>query len=199
MRIWLGLCLFGVVGLWGCQDGGDASPAAARYSFAANAVTGGDPRAVGQAIYFASTFGTERLDTWPPASFMLELMVREPEVFGNQFARFGFLPDPNDDLPIGLKRGDENPEKVHETCALCHVARLPDGRIWIGAPNNRLDIGAFKVAVNERWVAAGNPPLMDDLAVRSLWMSSIATLRGVGFCGLVTMSTWSLVRSVTRP
>lgn len=131
---------------------------------AANEVGPDDPRAQGQCLFLLDAWGTEDLDEWPPADFLIGLMKSEPAVFGDQFASFGFLPDPHDDLPIGLKRGLGHPEKIHETCALCHTGKLPDGRVWFGAPNVKLDVGRFKVEVNKRWVAAGHPSLMDALA-----------------------------------
>src|SRR5262249_14188201 len=96
----------------------------------------------------------------PPADFMLGLLEQEPEVFGHQFENFGFVPDPQDDLPIGLKRGTADPTRIHGTCALCHTGQLPDGRLWFGAPNEKLDLGRFQLEVNQRWVAAGNPSFM---------------------------------------
>jgi hypothetical protein len=116
-----------------------------------------DERYEGQLRFLWDAWGTEILDQWPPADFMLALMTEEPEVFGNQYESFGFIPDPDDDFPIGFKRGLDDPTRVHETCALCHVARLPDGTLWMGAPNRNLDFGRFHVEVNNRWVAAGNP------------------------------------------
>jgi hypothetical protein len=95
---------------------------------------------------------------------MLNLMKSEPEVFGNQFSQFGFVPDPNDDFPVGLKRGSVDPTKVLLICSACHVAKLPDGRVWIGAPNANLDLGRFTLEVNKRWVAAGNPSLIDTVS-----------------------------------
>jgi len=132
---------------------------------AANEVGPDHPNAQGQCLFLIDSWGTEVLDAWPPTDFMLDLMTSEPEVFGNQFAKFGFLADPNDDLPIGLKRGLGDPEKVRETCALCHVAELPDGRIWLGAPNTRLDFGRFQIEVDKRWVAAGHPPMLNEDAI----------------------------------
>ena len=111
----------------------------------------------GQQRFFWDTWGTEALEHWPSAEFMLQLMEDEPDVFGNQFESFGFVYDPDDEFPVGFKRGLENPDRVHETCAVCHVAELPDGRMWIGAPNSKLDFARFKSEVNIRWVAAGNP------------------------------------------
>lgn len=130
---------------------------------AANAVDPNGPLGEGQFRFLCDAWGTEQLDTWPPADFMLALMKNEPAVFGNQFSKFGFIVDPNDKFPIGLKRGLVDPSKVHETCAMCHVAKLPDGRLWLGAPATHLDIGRFRVEVDKRWVAAGHPPMMNAL------------------------------------
>lgn len=130
---------------------------------AANEVPADHPAAQGQCMFLYDAFGTEILDAWPPADFMVGLMKSEPAVFGNQYASFGFLPDPNDDLPIGLKRGLNDPTKIRETCAICHVATLPDGRVWFGAPNGKLDFSRFRVEVNKRWVAAGHAPIMSAL------------------------------------
>ena len=131
---------------------------------AENEVGPEDPTAQGQCLFLLETWGTEVLDDWPPVEFILDLMVTEPDVFGDQLAKFGFLPDPNDDLPIGLKRGQADPSRLRETCALCHVGKLPDGRTWLGAPNVALDMGRFRVELDARWVAAGNPPLLTELA-----------------------------------
>ncbi|MCB9520069.1 MAG: hypothetical protein H6699_04230 [Myxococcales bacterium] len=132
---------------------------------AANAVSADDPRYEGQAQFLYDTWGTEVLGQWPPAEFLVGLQTSEPEVFGDQFSAFGWIPDPARDLPVGLARGRENPELVHETCAACHTAVLPDGRVWFGAPARQLDYDRFRVAVNERWVAAGNPSLLNDTLV----------------------------------
>lgn len=128
-----------------------------------NGLMEGDAAYAGQQQFLHETWGTEILDSWPPADFMLDLMA--DEAFGPQFRAFGFVEDPAREFPVGLARGSRDPEKIHETCAMCHVAPLPDGTLWLGAPNSRLDIGAFRNAVNARWVAAGNPPLLTDLEV----------------------------------
>lgn len=133
-----------------------------------NAVAPDDPRAYGQHLFVHETWGAELKDNWPPAAFLLGLMRDEPDVFGDQFARFGFLPDPARDLPLGLARGTRDPERVHHTCVACHVGRLPDGRIWLGAPNTALDFEGLRAAVHARWVAAGNPPYFTDLEARKL-------------------------------
>ncbi len=132
---------------------------------AGNAVAPGDPLFEGQQRFLWDAFGTERLDSWPPADFMLSLMTSEPAVFGNQYESFGFVRDPSDDFPVGFKRGLEDPTKVHETCAACHTARLPDGTLWFGAPNTALDFERFRVEVSRRWVSAGHPALLTDLAI----------------------------------
>jgi hypothetical protein len=130
---------------------------------AANAVDPADPLYEGQQRFLYDAFGSERLDGWPPASFMLSLMTDEPAVFGDQYAAFGFLPNPDDDFPVGFTTGAEDPTRVHETCSLCHIARLADGRIWLGAPNGALDFGRFRAEVSDRWVASGGAPLFDAL------------------------------------
>jgi hypothetical protein len=130
---------------------------------AANELAQGDPLAAGQDLFLHSTWGLEALNAWPPTEFMLGLMKSEPAVFGNQFASFGFLPDPNDDFPLGFKRGSVDPSRVYLTCASCHSARLPDGRVWLGAPNEALDVGRLQVEVDKRWVAAGNPSMLSTI------------------------------------
>jgi hypothetical protein len=99
---------------------------------------------------------------WPPADFVVDLMQDEPDVFGDQLAAFGFLPDPDDELPVGLKRARDDDSKLHETCAMCHVAVLPDGRRWLGMPNTSLDVSRLRLMLDERWVAAGNDPVLSD-------------------------------------
>jgi mono/diheme cytochrome c family protein len=134
----------------------------------ANGVETDDPRAEGQWMFLHETWGAELHDSWPPAWFLDELLATEADTFGPQFTNFGTLFDPRDTLPIGLKRGTVDRERVHETCAFCHVADLPDGRRWLGAPNARLDVGGLRVAINERWVAAGYPSLLSDLEIDKL-------------------------------
>lgn len=140
-----------------------APPTPATTIAAENAVTPDHPSYDGQQRFLYDAWGAERLGRWPPADFMVALATREPDVFGDQFARFGFIADPDDDLPVGLKRGLEDPTQVHETCALCHVGRLPDGRLWLGAPNVALDLMRFRAEVDLRWVADGHPSMLTDL------------------------------------
>src|SRR5579871_3439836 len=108
--------LWATVLLAGCS-GKPALPSLA----AVNAVAQSSPLAAGQYHFLYDAWGSEQLDTWPPVDFLLGLMKSEPETFGDQFSQFGFVPDPNDDLPVGFKRGLVDRTKVHETCALCHV------------------------------------------------------------------------------
>lgn len=128
-----------------------------------NALGPEDPRFEGQQRFLWDTFGTEIVSGYPPADFFLSLMTDEPEVFGDQYAGFGFVPDPGDDFPVGFKRGLEDPTQMQNTCALCHVGELPDGRLWIGAPNTHLEFSRFLVEANDRWVARGNEPFLDDV------------------------------------
>lgn len=144
----------------GCAAGDPPLPQAV------NSVGADDPRAEGQRLFFLDAWGTEVLGDWPPVEFLLSLAVTEPALFGGQLAAYGFLPDPNDDLPIGLKRGLVDPSRPRETCAMCHVGRLPDGSLHLGSPNLALDIGRFRADLNDRWVAAGHPPLMNALAAK---------------------------------
>ena len=76
----------------------------------------------------------------------------------------------DDDLPIGLARGTGDPTRTGRTCAICHVARLPDGRVWTGFPAVELRINQFAVDVDAAWVAAGNEPRLtpEDVERRSL-------------------------------
>jgi mono/diheme cytochrome c family protein len=132
---------------------------------AANSLPDDDPRKRGEQLWLYSSWNTGVLSSMPPADFLVGLMETEPEVFGEQFAAFGFVADPSRDLPIGLATDTPDSQGVVQNCALCHVSELPDGRLWLGAPNTRLRLGEFRVAVNERWVAAGNESLLSELAI----------------------------------
>jgi hypothetical protein len=135
----------------------------------ANAVSESDPRYPGMIQYLSDTWDTEQLDQWPPAEWMLSLMATEPDVFGNQYEKFGFIYDTGDQFPVGFKRGTADPTKVHETCAICHVSKLPDGRLWLGAPSTTLDFSRFRYEVDKRWTAANpaNKPLFDSETERA--------------------------------
>ncbi len=169
---------------WAMPDAGPPIPPIDEYppSFAANAVGPEDARFEGQQRFLWDTWGLEALDQWPPADFMVALQTSEPEVFGDQFSAFGFIPDADDDLPLGLKRGIDDATRIYGTCGLCHTGRLPDGRVWLGYPNRDLQLSRFQIEVNARWVAAGNAPLFDDESLRRL------ALHGPGRTGAETSS-----------
>lgn len=133
---------------------------------AANALRPSDPNFEGQQRFLYDTWSTEVQGGWPPADWMVALQTREPAVFGNQFESFGFIQDPNDDLPVGLKRGITDPTQIRETCALCHVGHLPGGPLWLGMPNLDLEISRFRHEVNVRWMADGHESLLsaDEVA-----------------------------------
>jgi mono/diheme cytochrome c family protein len=128
---------------------------------AANAVGKTDPLWEGQYYALYETWGTETFGGWP-TDFLLKVLKDEPTFFGNQFERFGYIPDANDDLPIGLKRGTVDVTLTAQTCAACHTGRLPDGTIWFGAPNLQIDSMRLDFELNKRWVAAGNTSRMSD-------------------------------------
>jgi hypothetical protein len=110
----------------------------------------------GERIFFEETWGTETHGEYPPAAFLVQLWQGDTAKWGEQFSNYGFLVDPGDDLPVGLKRGQQDPTLVHDTCAACHTAKLPDGRIWAGMPATGLAMAAFKVDLHDAWVKAGN-------------------------------------------
>lgn len=131
---------------------------------ATNSVARDDPLFEGEQRFLWDAMGTERVSGLPLTAFFEAWLAEEPDLFD----RYGFVDDPNDDLPIGLKRGLEDPSRVQTTCALCHVAALPDTRVWLGAPNTALAWGAFRLAVNARWVGQGNVTMLTPLAERKL-------------------------------
>ena len=122
-------------------------------------------QAEGERIYYEETFGTEVLDDWPSADWMIDLWQGDEATWGEQFSAYGWLVDPGDDLPVGLKRGTSDATKVHETCAACHVDVLPDGRIWGGMPATKLQWSQFRLAIDEAWVADGGEPLLSPESI----------------------------------
>ena len=72
---------------------------------AVNALPADDPKAQGQWSFAFDTFGAEVYDDFPPVEFILNALKTEPDVFGRQFEKFGFLPREDSDLPLGLERG----------------------------------------------------------------------------------------------
>lgn len=90
----------------------------------------------------------------------------DPDIWGapeENFARFGFIPDPADPgrpLPLGLGwvldpvNGDPVKRDYHSvtlTCAACHVGRVETEpgqyRLLVGAPNTEVDVRKFRRAV----------------------------------------------------
>ncbi|MBT9555035.1 MAG: hypothetical protein IV100_03350 [Myxococcales bacterium] len=126
----------------------------------------------GERIFFEETWGAEASSNFPPADFLIGLWKGDPARWGVQFSRYGFLTDPNDDLPIGLKRGSVDPSRAKDTCSACHTTRLPDGRLWAGMPATQLDLDRFTVDVDDAWVAAGNPSNLTEPGQRERLLSS---------------------------
>ena len=83
-----------------------------------------------------------------------------PDIWGNaeeQFSRFGFLPDPNKPLPLGLSWDSMDPanppQQLHPvalTCSACHIgrARLESGSyaMLVGGPNTQFDVRKWRKA-----------------------------------------------------
>ena len=130
----------------------------------ANAVDKNDPLWEGQFYLLYDTWGGEKFGGWP-VDFLLQVLKDEPDVFGNQFEKFGLIPDPNDDLPIGFKRGTVDPTIASTTCAPCHTGRLPDGTVWFGQPNLEIDLPRLDSELNKRWVAQGHTSMISDIAL----------------------------------
>lgn len=116
----------------------------------------------GEWHFYRNTWDSE-LDGLPP-EFLIELWRGDVATWGEQFSAFGFLVDPESDLPLGLSAGNGDPSRTGQTCALCHVARLDDGRVWTGFPAVALRLNAWKLAVEDAWIAAGNPPRYSEAA-----------------------------------
>jgi hypothetical protein len=119
----------------------------------------------GERLYYEETFGTEVDRSWPPAEWLVKLWKSDEAKWGKQFSKFGWIVDPGDDLPVGLKRGSTDGTLVHETCATCHVTVLDDGRVWSGMPAQHLAWAQFRLALNDAWMAAGYPSLMSPAAI----------------------------------
>ena len=165
MRPLLALALVAPMGCSPAED--EPTPPQWPTVAAVNAVPDDHELAEGQWRFQYDTWGVEVAeDEWPPPDFLLGLM--EDPAFGPQVSAWGFVPDPNDEFPVGLKRGTKDPDKVTTTCALCHVAALPDGRLWFGAPNLALDFPGFRIALNQAWTASGGAALESDDSLAKL-------------------------------
>ncbi|MEO7095137.1 MAG: hypothetical protein ABI175_17890, partial [Polyangiales bacterium] len=119
----------------------------------------------GERIYYEEAFGTEADHSWPPAEWMVKLWKSDEARWGKQFSKFGWIVDPGDDLPVGLKRGSKDATLVHETCATCHVSVLDDGRVWSGMPAQHLAWAQFRLALDDAWIAAGHPSLLSPESI----------------------------------
>jgi hypothetical protein len=98
--------------------------------------------ACGKWMFFYETFGMGGV----PSSLPRFLVRAFPDEIGHGFTKLGMIEDPrsHDHLPFGMARGKMEglATSIAWTCASCHVARIPDGRIVIGAPNDRYAYGA---------------------------------------------------------
>ncbi len=96
----------------------------------------------GKSMFFYETFGTGGV----PAVLAQFLVDNFPADIGAGFAQQGMIADPSSaqHLPLGLaptaKLGGTI-DAVAFTCASCHLARLPDGRFAVGAPNHAYQYG----------------------------------------------------------
>jgi hypothetical protein len=95
-----------------------------------------------------------------PLILLRSLPDLAPEIFGKpdeQFARFGYLPNPDGPLPVGLSWDsmDEavKPQPLHPvalTCGACHIGRvrLDDGKhmALVGGPNTEFDVRMWRKA-----------------------------------------------------
>lgn len=160
--------LLGCLLLVGCTPDAERTIPEPGYSAAFRATLDNpapEEHAEGERIYYEETFGTEVLDSWPPADWMIDLWENDESTWGEQFSNFGWLVDPGDDLPVGLKRGTTDRSRVHETCAACHVDVLPDGRVWGGMPATKLQWTQFRLAIDEAWRADAGEPLLTDAEI----------------------------------
>ena len=103
----------------------------------------------GKWMFFYEGFGTIGF----PKALMTWLMNSFPVEVGPGFEKLGLFLDPSsaDKLPLGFATGKPygptNVETEAFTCASCHLARLPDGRYAVGAPNYQFRYGAINLMV----------------------------------------------------
>ena len=95
-----------------------------------------------------------------PLVLLRSLPDLAPEIFGKpeeQFARFGYLPNPDGPLPLGLSWDSMDPavkpgplHPVALTCGACHIGRvtLDDGTAMtlVGGPNTQFDVRMWRKA-----------------------------------------------------
>lgn len=101
----------------------------------------------GKSMFFDEGFGTAGV----PVAFVQFLAQNFPNEIGTGFTKLGMVADPRstNGYPLGLAPGAKlgSIETLAFTCASCHVAKLPDGRYAIGAPNLGLDYGTMNLAL----------------------------------------------------
>ena len=95
-----------------------------------------------------------------PLVLLRSLPDLAPEIWGKpdeQFARFGYIPNPSGPLPLGLSWDSMDkavkPQPLHPvalTCGACHIGRvkLDDGRYMalVGGPNTEFDVRMWRKA-----------------------------------------------------
>lgn len=95
-----------------------------------------------------------------PLILLRSLPDLAPEIWGKpdeQFAKFGYIPDPTGPLPLGLSWDSMDksvtPQPLHPValaCGACHIGRvkLDDGkhRLLVGAPNTEFDVRMWRKA-----------------------------------------------------
>ncbi len=95
-----------------------------------------------------------------PLILMRALPDLAPDIWGKpdeQFARFGYIPNPDGPLPLGLSWDSMDsavkPQPLHPvalTCGACHIGRvrLDDGKsmMLVGGPNTEFDVRLWRKA-----------------------------------------------------
>ncbi|MEO6950216.1 MAG: hypothetical protein ABI321_00280 [Polyangia bacterium] len=125
--------------------------------------------ACGKWMFFYESFGTSGV----PSSLPRFLVSAFPAEVGAGFSELGMIPDPasHNLLPFGMAPGKMIgvATSIAYTCASCHVAKLPDGRISIGAPNHRYEYGKQILQMTMfPFVATGGEKGHDELALHEI-------------------------------
>lgn len=108
----------------------------------------------GKEIFFK--MASLKTDFGMPEKLTHALIDSFPEYTGKKLEKLGFLVDDSikeEKWPLGFVNVKKSKPfsfksitsgKVQQvSCAACHVAKLPDNRIAVGAPNQKLDLGLF--------------------------------------------------------
>jgi hypothetical protein len=99
-------------------------------------------------------------DSGVPLILLRSLPDLAPDIWGKpeeQFSRFGFIPDPDKPLPLGLSWDSMDPanppQQLHPvalTCGACHIGRvrLENGAyaMLVGGPNTQFDVRKWRKA-----------------------------------------------------